>query len=110
MTFSDKHVDMFGMPQITFHYGLSEIDELTIQAAMSDMIRAAEVLGAFLPGSEPQVLARGSSLHYMGTYRMGATDRTTTPFATGIRRFGGLEIFIWEATVLSPPRRPATRR
>ena len=72
MTFSDKHVDMFGMPQITFHYGLSEIDQSTIQAAMNDMVRAAEVLGAYLPGSEPQVLARGSSLHYMGTYRMGA--------------------------------------
>jgi pyranose oxidase len=75
ITFSDKNVDMFGMPQITFHYGLSDIDELTIQAAMSDMIRAAEVLGAFLPGSEPQVLARGSSLHYMGTYRMGTSDK-----------------------------------
>jgi pyranose oxidase len=73
MTFSDKYVDMYGMPQITFHYGLSEIDDLTIQAAMNDMIRAAEALGAFLPGSEPQVLARGSSLHFQGTYRMGAT-------------------------------------
>ena len=75
ITFSDKHVDPFGMPQITFHYGLSEIDQSTIQAAMNDMVRAAEVLGAFLPGSEPQVLARGSSLHYMGTYRMGAADK-----------------------------------
>ncbi len=63
VTFSDKYVDIYGMPQITFHYGLSEIDELTVQAAMNDMVRAAEVLGAFLPGSEPQVLARGSSLH-----------------------------------------------
>jgi pyranose oxidase len=74
MTFSDKYVDVYGTPQITFHYGLSEIDESTIQAAMNDMVRAAEVLGAFLPGSEPQVLARGSSLHFQGTYRMGATD------------------------------------
>lgn len=89
MTFSDKHVDMFGMPQITFHYGLSEIDELTIQAAMSDMIRAAEVLGAFLPGSEPQVLARGSSLHYMGTYRMGATDRDDDSVCDGYSKVWG---------------------
>jgi pyranose oxidase len=76
ITFSDKYVDMYGMPQITFHYGLSEIDQLTVQAAMSDMIRAAEGLGAFLPGSEPQVLARGSSLHFQGTYRMGAVENT----------------------------------
>jgi len=34
MTFSDKYVDMYGMPQITFHYGLSEIDQSTIQAAI----------------------------------------------------------------------------
>ena len=74
ITFSDKYVDMFGMPQITFHYGLSEADQSTIQAAMNDMVKAAEVLGAFLPGSEPQVLARGSSLHYMGTYRMGPAE------------------------------------
>jgi pyranose oxidase len=76
ITFSDKYVDMYGMPQITFHYGLSEIDDATVQAAMNDMIRAAEVLGAFLPGSEPQVLARGSSLHFQGTYRMGAVENT----------------------------------
>ena len=74
MTFSDKYVDMYGMPQITFHYGLSEIDQSTIQAAMSDMARAGEALGAFLPGSEPQLLARGSSLHFQGTHRMGADD------------------------------------
>ena len=41
---------------------------------MNDMVKAAEVLGAFLPGSEPPVLARGSSLHYMGTYRMGPAE------------------------------------
>jgi pyranose oxidase len=74
MTFSDRYVDMYGMPQITFHYGLSEIDQSTIQAAMSDMARAGEALGAFLPGSEPQLLARGSSLHFQGTHRMGANN------------------------------------
>jgi pyranose oxidase len=71
MTFSDKYVDMYGMPQITFHYTMSETDGLTIQEAMSDMSRAAESLGAYLPGSEPQILARGSSLHFQGTFRMG---------------------------------------
>jgi pyranose oxidase len=89
ITFSDKNADMFGMPQITFHYGLSDIDELTIQAAMSDMIRAAEVLGAFLPGSEPQVLARGSSLHYMGTYRMGTTDKDDESVCDGYSKVWG---------------------
>jgi pyranose oxidase len=85
ITFSDKYVDMYGMPQITFHYTLSEVDELTIQAAMSDMARAGEALGAFLPGAEPQILARGSSLHFQGTFRMGpsnnAEDSVCDPYS-----------------------------
>jgi pyranose oxidase len=71
MSFSEQYVDMYGMPQITFHYTLSQEDEITIQSAMTDMARAGEALGAFLPGAEPQILARGSSLHFQGTFRMG---------------------------------------
>jgi pyranose oxidase len=85
VTFSDKYVDMYGMPQITFHYTISRSDELTIQAAMMDMARAAEALGAFLPGSEPQILPRGSSLHFQGTFRMGtdqkAQDSVCDPYS-----------------------------
>jgi pyranose oxidase len=85
ISFSDKYVDMYGMPQITFHYTLSEEDERTIQAAMTDMARAGESLGAFLPGAEPQILARGSSLHFQGTFRMGpdpkAEDSVCDPYS-----------------------------
>ena len=74
ISFSDEHVDQYGMPQMTFHYSLTDEDELTVHAAMSDMARAAEALGAYLPGAETQILARGSSLHFQGTFRMGPDD------------------------------------
>jgi pyranose oxidase len=85
ISFSSKYVDMYGMPQITFHYTMSQQDQQTIQAAMSDMAKAAESLGAYLPGAEPQILARGSSLHFQGTFRMGtdqnAADSVCDPFS-----------------------------
>jgi pyranose oxidase len=75
MSFSDQYVDLYGMPQVTFHYTLSPQDEQTVAGAMADMSRAAENLGAYLPGSEPQLLSRGSSLHFQGTFRMGEHRR-----------------------------------
>ncbi len=73
ISFSEKYKDQFGMPQITFHYTLSETDQQVINNAFNDMTKAAAALGGYLPGREPAVLPRGSSLHYLGTFRMGET-------------------------------------
>lgn len=73
ISFSEKYRDMYGMPQITFHYTLTDADEQVVNDAFNDMTKAAAALGGYLPGREPTVLPRGSSLHYMGTYRMGDT-------------------------------------
>jgi pyranose oxidase len=75
--FSSNHKDMHGMPQVTFEYGLSARDEEVVAGALKDMQRAAGALGGYLPGSPPLLLPRGSSLHYMGLYRVGHDCNTS---------------------------------
>jgi pyranose oxidase len=83
LAFSDQHVDAFDMPQPTFNWQLSEEDRKNQHRMMGDMLRAANALGGFLPGSEPQFVAPGLPIHVTGTTRMGkdpadsVVDRTS---------------------------------
>jgi len=72
--FSDRSTDVVGLPQPTFEYSLSPQDRELQRAALEDLTAAGRLLGTFLPISPPQILSPGSSLHIMGTTRMGERD------------------------------------
>ena len=76
--FEDNLNDVFGMPKATFEFSLSEGDRRRAHDMMEDMVRAAGALGGYLTGAEPRFMPPGSSLHFMGTCRMGERDDGTS--------------------------------
>ncbi|QRW08111.1 GMC oxidoreductase [Ceratobasidium sp. AG-Ba] len=70
----DGTTDGYGMPQATFHVTRSASDAERDHQMMKDMCEAASVLGAYLPGSQPQFMAPGLVLHITGTTRAGSSS------------------------------------
>ncbi|MGH3835482.1 MAG: GMC oxidoreductase [Pseudonocardiaceae bacterium] len=75
--FSDTARDLFGMPQSTFEFSLDGDDRERQHLMMRDMLRAANALGTFLPGSEPRFVVPALPLHITGTARMGTNADTS---------------------------------
>ena len=71
IVFSGEGTDTLGLPQATFEYRLSESDRDRLRAALVDLGEVGALLGPFLPGRSPQMLSPGSSMHLLGTTRMG---------------------------------------
>ncbi|MBD3943557.1 GMC family oxidoreductase N-terminal domain-containing protein [Microbacterium sp. NEAU-LLC] len=76
VTFSDEEVDYRGFPNFTIEYELTDAENAEISAATARLRRAGAALGAFV--APPRLLPNGSSLHYMGTMRMGTVDDGTS--------------------------------
>lgn len=74
VTFSDDELDTFGMPLVRIDYSLNPRDDAAIESATREMVRLCAALGDVVDGAEPVVLEPGSSLHYMGTHRIGQSD------------------------------------
>lgn len=71
VAFGAGGTDALGLPQPTFEYRLSDGDRDRLRAALADLGDVGAFLGPFLPGRSPQMLSPGSSMHLLGTTRMG---------------------------------------
>jgi choline dehydrogenase-like flavoprotein len=77
LTFDEGEPDENGLPGIRIAYELTEREEAEFERARKHQARAAAALGEFVEGM-PKVMPAGSSLHYMGTIRMGPADDGTS--------------------------------
>jgi choline dehydrogenase-like flavoprotein len=77
LVFVDDEADENGLPAVLIAYQLTEREEAEIERARAHQARAAAALGVFVDGM-PKVMPAGSSLHYMGTVRMGPVDDGTS--------------------------------
>ncbi len=76
VAFDDDELDYRGFPNMTIEYRLTDAEHAEIAAATERLRRAGASLGVFI--AEPRLLPNGSSLHYMGTTRIGETDDGTS--------------------------------
>jgi pyranose oxidase len=76
VTFDDAELDYRGFPNMTIEYALTDAEQPELDAAHERVRRAGAALGTFV--AEPRLLPNGSSLHYMGTMRMGPADDGTS--------------------------------
>ena len=77
VAFEDHALDENGLPGIRIAYEVTAREQEQLALARAFQARAAAALGTFIDGM-PVVMPPGSSLHYMGTVRMGVTDDGTS--------------------------------
>ena len=90
--FDDDAADEHGLPAIRIDYALSAADEAAIAAAKVEIAEAAQALGR--PLGEPFVMPPGSSLHYLGTTRMGTADDGTSVCDPTGRVWGTANLYV----------------
>lgn len=79
ITFDDNELDYRGFPNINIQYELTEREIKEMEDVKVFMHRAAGALGAFVPGmGMPRLMPPGTSLHYMGTFRIGPKNDDTS--------------------------------
>jgi choline dehydrogenase-like flavoprotein len=90
--FDDAKADEHGLPAIRIDYALTDGDRAAIATAIDEIRGAAEALGT--PLGEPFVMPSGSSLHYLGTTRMGSTDDGTSVCDPTGRVWGTANLYV----------------
>jgi choline dehydrogenase-like flavoprotein len=77
LTFDADTPDENGLPGVVVSYDLTEREQAEIEQAKKYQARAAGVLGEFVENM-PRLMPPGTSLHFMGTFRMGPADDGTS--------------------------------
>lgn len=99
VSFADDELDYRGFPNMTIEYALTDVENAEIAEATARLKRAGAALGTFV--ADPRLLPNGSSLHYMGTMRMGAVDDGTS-VADPDSRVWGFENLVVGGNALIP--------
>jgi pyranose oxidase len=94
LEFSDDEVDAVGMPRITVRFTYTDDDLASLDRARADQAAAARLIGPFDPATQSAALTAGSSLHFTGTVRMGATDDGTSVCDRDGRVWGFDNLFV----------------
>jgi C-glycoside oxidase len=74
--FSETEADFYGMPKMTIRYSHTDRDRATIETMRENSVRLADLVGVLV--EKPTLATSGSSLHYLGTVRMGEADDGTS--------------------------------
>jgi choline dehydrogenase-like flavoprotein len=78
VVFDESRRDWIGLPGISIKWRPSEADRVRQEQAKATARQIADIIGRPAPGFATIVLPVGSSLHYQGSVRMGATDDGTS--------------------------------
>ncbi|HEY5785112.1 MAG TPA: GMC oxidoreductase [Microlunatus sp.] len=90
--FSDSEVDFYGMPRMRISYSHTDADRAVIDQMREVSVAVAGRLGT--PMDPPELAAGGSSLHYQGTVRMGATDDGTSVCSPDLEVWGVENLYL----------------
>jgi choline dehydrogenase-like flavoprotein len=77
VTFDEATPDENGLPGIVVAYDLTDLERAEVELAKKFQARAAGALGEFVENM-PRLMPSGTSLHFMGTFRMGPADDGTS--------------------------------
>ncbi len=90
--FSESEVDFYGMPRMRISYSHTDADRALIDQMREVSVAVAERLGTAMDA--PELAAGGSSLHYQGTVRMGATDDGTSVCSPELEVWGVKNLYL----------------
>jgi hypothetical protein len=93
LTFDAQRPDRFGMPRVTAQFTLSGDDHTRVAQAIAEQYELAAAIGKPWDGMSPMLRPIGSSLHLMGTYRIGR-DAETSVADPGCRVWGWDNLYL----------------